>query len=254
MSDKIPSLHQMNPQSRFTNRAEDYARYRPSYSSATIDCILDGLDSGLTAADIGAGTGISSRLLADRGVKTIAVEPNATMRETAQTHPLVKWNDGSAENTKLSDATVDLITCFQAFHWFDPEPTLKEFARILKPKGRLAAVWHNRDRDDKFTSEYSELTRIVSDGNSELRYGTEKFLRNTPRFDPVRHLVFPYQQALNLQGLIGRAMSTSYIPQTGEKHARFIRDLTDLHQQYCDEKGLVYLQYKTNLYLTERSS
>ena len=57
-----------------------------------------------------------------------------------------------------------------------------------------------------------------------------------------------------MQGLIGRAMSTSYIPQTGAKHDQFIRDLTDLHQQYCDEKGLVYLQYKTNLYLTERSS
>ena len=79
-----PSWHQMNPQSRFTNRAEDYAKYRPSYSSAIIDCILDGLASDrLTAADIGAGTGISSRLLADRGVKTIAVEPNAPLREVA---------------------------------------------------------------------------------------------------------------------------------------------------------------------------
>ena len=254
MSDN-PSLHQMNPQSRFTNRAKDYARYRPSYSNAVIDCILNGLDSDRAiAADIGAGTGISSRLLADRGVKTIAVEPNTAMRKAAQRHPLVRWNDGNAENTKLSDASIDLITCFQAFHWFDPEPTLTEFARILKPKGRLAAVWHNRDRDDKFTSEYSKLTRIVSDGNSELRYGTEKFLRNTPWFDPVRHLVFPYQQALNLQGLIGRAMSTSYIPQTGVRHARFIQDLTDLHQRYCNEEGLVYLQYKTSLYLTERSS
>ena len=255
MSEKIPSLHQMNPQSRFTNRAEDYARYRPSYSNAVIDCILDGLDSDrLTAADIGAGTGISSRLLANRGVKAIAVEPNAAMREAAQKHPLVEWNDSNAENTKLSDASIDLITCFQAFHWFDPEPTLKEFARILKPKGRLAAVWHNRDRDDRFTSEYSELTRIASDGDSELRYGTEKFLRNTPWFDLVRHLIFSYQQALNLQGLIGRAMSTSYIPQTGAKHERFIQDLTSLHQQYCDEEGLVYLQYKTSLYLTERSA
>ena len=199
MSGKIPDLHQMAPQSRFTNRAEDYARYRPSYSSAIIDCILQGLNTDrLIAADIGAGTGISSRLLADRGVKTIAVEPNAAMREAAREHYLVEWNDGNAENTKLPDAKVDLITCFQAFHWFNPEPTLKEFARILKSKGRLAAVWHNRDRDDKFTSEYSELTRIAFGGDSELRYGTERYLRNTLWFDSVRHSVFPYQQALNL--------------------------------------------------------
>ena len=249
------ALHQMNPQSRFTSRAEDYAKYRPSYPSAVIDSILADLAeldvSQLVAADIGAGTGISARLLADRGIKVIAIEPNAAMRKAAKPHPLVEFRDGSAEDTKLPNASVDLVTCFQAFHWFNPEPTLKEFARILKPQARLAAVWHNRDREDKFTREYSKLTRIVSKYNSELRYGTERFLRNTPWFNPVRHLVFPYQQALSSQALIGRAMSTSYIPQEGEASDRFIQDLNRLHQKYSDERGLVYLQYKTNLYLTE---
>lgn len=249
-----PALHQMNPQSRFTSRAEDYVKYRPSYPNEAIDRIVAGLDSQAIAADIGAGTGISSRLLAVRGIKVVAIEPNAAMREVAQAHPLVEFRDGSAEHTTLPNRSVDLVTCFQAFHWFDPQPTLQEFARILKPKGRLAAVWNNRDRSDEFTREYSLLTQQVSDGNSELRYGTEKYLRDTDWFSPVRHFIFPYQQALDSQALIGRAMSTSYIPQSGERHQKFVRDLNQLYECHRDEKGLVYLQYQTNLYLAEKSS
>ena len=250
---KTPELHQMSPQSRFTSRAEDYAKYRPSYPSTVIDRIVAELGdlSKLTAADIGAGTGISSRLLADRGIRVIAIEPNAAMRQVAQAHPLVESRDGSAEDTKLPDASVDLVTCFQSFHWFNPEPTLKEFARILKPQGRLAAIWHNRNREDEFTWKYSTLTQIVSNNNSELRYGTERHLRNTSLFNPVRHLIFPYRQALNSKALIGRAMSTSYIPREGERHDKFIQDLNRLHQDYRDEQGFVYLQYKTSVYLTE---
>lgn len=249
-----PLLHQMNPRSRFTSRAENYAKYRPSYPSKVIDRILTDLKSELVAADIGAGTGISSRLLAERGIRVLALEPNTAMRQLAQPHPLVEFYDSSAEETQIPDATVDLITCFQAFHWFNPEPALREFARILKPRGRLAVVWHNRDREDKFTRKYSSLTRKASNNNSELRYGTERYLRDTLWFDPVRHLVFPYQQALSFQALIGRAMSTSYIPQNGEIHDRFIRDLNQLHQQYRNERGLVYLQYQTSVYLTELST
>ena len=246
-----PALHQMHPQSRFSSRAEDYAKYRPSYPDAVIDCILTGIGSQAIAADIGAGTGISSRLLADRGIEVLAIEPNAAMRKVARHHPLVKFIDRSAEDTKLPNATLDLVTCFQSFHWFNPEPTLKEFARILKPQGRLAVVWHNRDRHDEFTDRYSLLTQRASSNNSELRYGTEKYLCDTPWFNSVSHLVFPYRQALSSAALIGRAMSTSYIPQEGEIHERFIRDLVDLHQRYCDRQRLIYLQYKTNIYLIE---
>ena len=248
-------LHQMNPQSRFTSRAEDYAKYRPSYSDAVIDRIVTELDdaSEVVAADIGAGTGISSRLLADRGIKVMAIEPNPAMRQAAKSHPLVEFHDGSAENTKLPNAAVDLITCFQAFHWFNPEPTLKEFARILKPKGKLAAIWNNRHKDDEFTREYSRLTQKASNNDSELRYGTERSLRHTDWFNPARHFVFSYRQALNLEALIGRAMSTSYIPQEGEIHEEFIEGLKQLHQHYRNGDDLVYLQYQTSVYLTELS-
>lgn len=236
-----PALHNLNPQDRFTSRADDYAKYRPSYPTAMIDFIVAELDnlSQLVAVDIGAGTGISARLLAERGIKVIAIEPNEAMRQAAKMHPLVEFRHGSAEDTKLPDASVDLVTCFQAFHWFNPEPTLKEFTRILKPQGKLAVVWHNRDEEDKFTKEYTILTKIASSNNSELlsqlRHGTQRFISNIPGFNPVRHLIFPYQQALTSEGLIGRAMSNSYIPEQGVAHTQFIQDLNQLHQKYCNQ-------------------
>lgn len=242
----------MNPQSRFSDRAEDYAKYRPSYPAEALDCILEGLNtpSQLIAADVGAGTGISSRLLAERGVRVIAIEPNLAMRQIAKVHPLVEFHDSSAENTKLPSNSVDLVTCFQSFHWFSPEPTLREFARILKPKGILAAVWNNRDRQDEFTQEYSNLIQIVSNNGSEIRQGTERFLGDIPLFSTVRHLTFSYQQALDRDGLIGRTMSTSYIPKTGEVVEEFIKKLKELYDRYRDNENLVYLKYNTNVYLS----
>ncbi len=245
-------LYQINPQGRFSNRAEDYAKYRPSYPSEAIDYILAGLDvpSKLIAADIGAGTGISSRLLADRGVKVIAIEPNAAMRQLAEVHPLVEFCDGSAENTKLPNNAVDIVTCFQSFHWFNPEPTLTEFARILKPQGKLAAIWNNRDREDRFTAEYSNLTQIFSNNQSELRYGTEELIRETSLFSTVTQLVFPSQQALNRDSLIGRVMSTSYIPKTRQVIEELTIKLRELYDQYCDSENLVYLKYNTSIDLS----
>ncbi|WP_295618085.1 hypothetical protein [Chamaesiphon sp. GL140_3_metabinner_50] len=88
------ALYTLNPLNRFSDRAADYVKYRPSYPAAVIDTILDGLDAAmLVAADIGAGTGISARLLAERGVRVFAIEPNAAMSAAATPHPLVEFRD-----------------------------------------------------------------------------------------------------------------------------------------------------------------
>ena len=116
----------------------------------------------MVAADVGAGTGISSRLLAECGVRVLAIEPNADMRQAALPHPLVEYREATAEATGLADATVDLVTCFQSFHWFNPQPTLLEFNRIVKPSGRLAVVWNDLDENDEFSANYIHLVRTAS--------------------------------------------------------------------------------------------
>ncbi|MBW4601594.1 MAG: class I SAM-dependent methyltransferase [Calothrix sp. FI2-JRJ7] len=248
-------LYTLNPRERFTERADDYVKHRPSYPAQAIDFILQGLApaSQILAADIGAGTGIASRLLAERGVKVIAVEPNAAMRETAQTHKNVEYRYGGAEATNLPDASVDLVTAFQAFHWFNPEPSLMEFRRILKPDGRLAVVWNNRNKNDAFTEEYNNFVRALSNNHpSKSRLELVEPLRQTQYFTSYyEHEPIPYRQELDFDGLIGRAMSTSYVPREGEGYELLVSGLRDLYERFCDRDGLVYIVYQTNVYVLE---
>src|SRR6185436_19412750 len=106
-------LTRMNPTGRFSDRAGDYVRYRPDYPAAAIECVIAGLgDPGaIRAADVGAGTGISARQLAARGVPVIGVEPNREMRESAAPDPRVTWREGTAEATGLDAGSLDLVLC-----------------------------------------------------------------------------------------------------------------------------------------------
>lgn len=252
-TDSTP-LHMMNPLSRFSDRATDYVKYRPSYPAAAIDIILAGLDNlvQLIAADIGAGTGISSRLLAERGISVIAIEPNTEMRQAAESHKLVEFREGTAEVTNLPNLSVDLVTCFQSFHWFNPETSLLEFNRILKPSGRLALVWNNRDKNDEFTSEYSRLVRAASNNHpAESRIESVKPLLESSHFGNICEHTFVYRQQLDFARLVGRALSVSYVPREGLVQQQLISDLQDLYNRSCDEKGYVYMVYRTSVHLAE---
>jgi SAM-dependent methyltransferase len=251
-------LHGLNPLTRFSDRAADYVKYRPSYPAAAIDIILAGLGAAPVVADIGAGTGISARLLADRGARVIAIEPNAAMRAAAASHPAISARNGTAEATGLADASVDLITCFQAFHWFDPEPTLREFQRILKSTaaartpGRLALVWNDRNKQDAFTNEYSNLIAAAStDRVIHQRSDSAQPLLMSPHFTNIQLITVANSQALDVAGLIGRVLSNSYIPRAGIAIEQLKSSLEKLHDRYKDDRGFVYLNYMTSVHLAE---
>lgn len=252
-TDSTP-LHTMNPLGRFSDRVADYVKYRPSYPPAAIDIILAGLNNPvqLIAADIGAGTGISSRLLAERGISVIAIEPNTEMRQAAESRELVEFREGTAEVTNLPDTSVDLVTCFQSFHWFNPETSLLEFNRILKPSGRLALAWNNRDKNDEFTSEYSRLVRAASNNHpAESRIKLVKPLLESPYFVNICEYPFVYKQKLDFAGLIGRMQSVSYISREGLVQQQLISDLQDLYNRHSDERGFVHMIYCTSVHLAE---
>src|SRR5205814_3482627 len=143
---------------------EDYRRYRPDYPAAAIETALEGLGdpARLLIADVGAGTGISSRLLAARGARVIAIEPNTEMRAAAEPHPRITWRAGTGEATGLEAASVDLVMCAQAFHWFRADEALAEFHRVIRPGGRLALMWNNRDRRDEPTPGLIEAIHAVN--------------------------------------------------------------------------------------------
>jgi SAM-dependent methyltransferase len=254
MTDSIP-LADFDPTGRFTDRAGDYAKYRPDYPAAAITAVLAGLGdpSRLEAADVGAGTGISSRLLAARGVRVMAVEPNRAMRDAAAPDPRVTWRDGTGEATGLDDGSVDLVVVAQAFHWFRQHEAVREFHRILRPHGRLAVMWNSRDSRDPLTRGFIEAIHDVQGEHpAERREIDAGVLESAGGFEPPELLTFDHHQDLDREAFLGRATSASYVPKQGEGAARLMEALASLHARHLDAHGLVRMRYVTKVYRTTR--
>jgi SAM-dependent methyltransferase len=199
----------------------------------------------LTVVDLGAGTGISSRILAARGSQVIAVEPNEEMlKHTASSARLI-WRKASAEKTELETACADLITAFQAFHWFDYEAVVREMVRILRPGGRAALVYNERVEEDPFTAAYSHMVRQYATDDTEKRRAEGRVVFQThPVWQRVRNLEFPNTHRLNRAGLHARTRSTSYLPKEGTP-AEEIRIAIDALFDRYESDGEVTLQMKT---------
>lgn len=258
-----------DPSSYFSGRGEDYEKYRPIHPASAIDAIFSGINSSgqQVAADIGAGTGIGARLLADRGVRVLAIEPNADMRLSATPHERVAFLAGTAEAIPLDNASIDLVTSFQAFHWFDFTKSLQEFRRILKPGGRLALVWSLWDQNDSVSKNYTRLIYKSSEDQERqaqpkpsvktvikrLRY--QLFWRGLwlPYFVDFQRREFKFNQQLDLVGLIGLAHSQGFTPTGGTTLEKLVSELSTFHQRFCDAQGQVQLAYQTRLYLATSS-
>ncbi|MGW7262864.1 class I SAM-dependent methyltransferase [Streptomyces sp. NPDC054842] len=145
-----PPAHDVRAHS-FNAAAAQYAANRPSYPPALLDAVEDLAGrplAGSRVVDVGAGTGIATALLCERGADVVAVEPGAGMaaefRRTLPGVPLVR-GDGNA--LPLADACADLLTYAQAWHWTDPARAVPEAMRVLRPGGALA-LWWNMDAQD----------------------------------------------------------------------------------------------------------
>ncbi|WP_109480655.1 class I SAM-dependent methyltransferase [Paraburkholderia sp. C35] len=243
---------------RFTDRVADYVKYRPDYPREVVTFLhaTCGVAEGARVADIGAGTGISTRLFLEAGHPVVAVEPNQAMRAAADAW-LASFTGyasvaGTAEATSLDDASVDLVTAAQAFHWFDPAATRREFARILKPHGLIALMWNSRLLEGTpFLADYEALLQrfgVDYQAVSE-RYGDDESM--TAWFgDGFTHQArFPNAQRLDFEGLKGRLLSSSYAPKAGHPdHQPMLNALRELFDRTAD-CGTVEFAYETRVYV-----
>ncbi len=230
---------------RFSNRVADYLRYRPGYRSALIDLLRKecGLRPDHVVADIGSGTGFLSKLFLENGNRVFGIEPNDEMRQAGEEYLSSFTNfssvSGSSEITTLPDATVDFISAAQAFHWFEPVATQREF---LWNDRRISETAFGREYEDLLVRYGTDYTR-VKEAYPETHDMEKFFGRGNCQWREL-----PNFQEFDFDGLAGRLRSSSYAPKEGHANCApmmaALRELFDASQ----ESGRVRMNYSTQIY------
>jgi SAM-dependent methyltransferase len=241
----------------FGAAAAAYDQARPTYPVAAVSWTLAPLGGGrLRVVDLGAGTGLLSRVVAAAGHEVIPVEPDPDMRARLDAvTPGVRALDGSAEAIPVPDAGVDAVLAGTAYHWFDPESAHPEMARVLRPGGVLAAIWNDRDKTTAWVAELARLIgvhREVSGRRAELD-ASGSF---GPLFGDVTKRQFSHVVRQSPQGIRDLVASRStYLTATSEQRRRILDRITELCATHPELAGreTFDLPYLTTVYRAIRS-
>jgi SAM-dependent methyltransferase len=245
-----------SPTARFSDRVDNYVRYRPGYSAEVIELLRSGcgLRPSHSVADIASGTGLFTKLLLENGNSVWAVEPNAEMREMGN-RELAAYDRlvsvaGTAEETTLESGSVDFVTAAQAAHWFDLRRARAEFVRILKPGGWCVLIWNERRTDTTpFLRNYEQLLLTYGTDYKEVRHERTTAVIHE-FFAPLtcRERVFDLRQRFNNEGVAGRLNSSSYAPLEGHpNYAPMMWELERIFRTYAQD-GTVEFEYNTRVY------
>jgi SAM-dependent methyltransferase len=241
--------------------AAEYERLRPSYPMRALGVLAQALDlcPGRTVADVGAGTGKFTRLLALTGARVVAVEPVAAMRERlAEVLPQIAVVDGLAEATGLPDGSLDAVVVAQAWHWFDARAALTEVERVTHAGGRLGLVWNTLDETVPWVAAYS---RVYQEWRTEQlpAHTSGSWRRIFDALDgwaPLReeHVDNPY--VTDREGVLGQALTSSRIStlDAGDR-AQVVRELEAVLDRFPESRGArIEIPYVTDVYWTARGT
>jgi ubiquinone/menaquinone biosynthesis C-methylase UbiE len=232
---------------RFSGRASDYAQGRPGYPRAALDRLLS-FTAG-TYADIGAGTGKLSELLAPQAEFLYAVEPNDDMRacltESLSRYKNTAITSGTAEHTLLPDHVCDAVVCAQAFHWFDTELFRAECDRLLKPGGRVFILYNWSEKPDNhfdLTEKYSSKDKHPMFSKSRDEAISEFFGGN------VVSEQFKNPVAFDQADFVAYMSSHSNMPSVGEPlYQDYVADLNAYFTEYAVDNKLT-VRFVTNIF------
>ncbi len=246
----------MNSVSRFDDRVANYVKYRPDYPTEIVAYLANecGLTSDSNIADIGSGPGISCKMFLKNGNRVFGVEPNEAMRNAAVDYlrefPNFTSINGSADATTLDDDSIDFVVAAQAFHWFDADKARTEFRRILKPNGQVVLIWNERRLDaDDFHREYEALLLKYANDYGTVRHENIAATELRAFFQrDFSSKSFQNQQVFDFDGIKGRMLSSSYMPNVDSpNYGELIDELSALFAKH-ERNGRISVLYETNVY------
>lgn len=211
----------------FGPAAGDYERARPSYPPSAIDVLRRELGVGPEArvCDLAAGTGKLTRLLAGAGADVVAVEPVEGMRtQLVVAVPGVEVLDGTAEAIPLPDASVDVVTVAQAFHWFRFDEALAEIRRVLRPGGGLAILFNERDERTQWVKIWNDVIEWHSRRIAYYQHTDWSALLDAAGFAGVGSAHIDWEQPMTRELIAARVRSVSYVAE----------EPADVQQDYVD--------------------
>ncbi|MFD0341778.1 class I SAM-dependent methyltransferase [Streptomyces sp. NPDC127117] len=212
----------------FDRAAAQYAAARPGYPPALFDAVEELAHRPLRGArtvDVGAGTGISTRLLHERGALVTAVEPGAGMAEEFhRSHPALPVVRGDGNRLPLATASADLITYAQSWHWTDRTLATAEALRVLRPGGALALWWNVSDHSVPWIDEQdARLRRFFGAGDSA--HGSPVRSRDLPSGFDFAHRRLPWTRRVSLDTHLANLGSHSaFLVLGAERAQRFLAE------------------------------
>jgi SAM-dependent methyltransferase len=253
MPEQLPTVEELRTVG-FASASDVYERGRPGYPRALIDFLLQAIGErpAPLVLDIAAGTGKLTRQMTQAGARCVAVEPSASMLQVLRsTTPEAAALAGSAEALPIANASVDLVTVAQAFHWFDVDRSVNEMKRVLRPGGLVAIVWNQRDDTVPWIA---ELGRTIDPSSLSPRHNGESFgqaVEDLQAMGGFDHCSFRHEVEMSKGQIEEMVASRSYVRVLDEPRRQGVLDRVRHLVSTMPEP--ISVMYNTHVFTARRS-
>ena len=241
----------------YSGKQDDYSKYRPTYPIELFDFLSKEYNiKNKELVELGAGTGIFSKIVSSYCQKLYYVEPNADMinkgKDFCKDCSNIEFINKSAESTELPEKSVDMILAVQSFHWFDKTNVKKEVNRILKPNGDFAIIWNDWEADNNtFGKEYFSYISTWNNKLTGKKYQHKNVDDRKNFFQNGKYKTYTFSHSKNytLNMVIGLSKSLSYAPKEGDEYYNeFIEGIIDIFNKYKKD-DIVRFDFNTEMYI-----